>query len=64
MEASALYAFALARRRAVVCFAHVTNQMGMVDNDFEKGHAGGAYDALALIEAAAGRWFANQRNEG
>jgi uridine phosphorylase len=58
MEASALYAFAQARRRAVVCFAHVTNQMGMVDNDFEKGHAGGAYDALALIHATAGRWLA------
>jgi uridine phosphorylase len=60
MEAAALYAFALARRRAVVCFAHVTNQMGTVDNDFEKGHAGGAYDALALIETTAGRWLANR----
>lgn len=63
MEASALYAFAQARRRAVVCFAHVTNQMGTVDNDFEKGHADGAYDALALIEATAGRWLANRQAE-
>jgi uridine phosphorylase len=60
MEASALYAFAQARHRAVVCFAHVTNRMGTVDNDFEKGHAGGAYDALSLIETAAGRWLANR----
>jgi purine-nucleoside phosphorylase len=43
MEAAALYAFAQARRRDVVCFAHVTNQMGTVENDFEKGHAGGAW---------------------
>lgn len=60
MEASALYAFAQARRRAVVCFAHVTNQMGTVDNDFEKGHGGGAYDALALIHATANRWLAQE----
>jgi uridine phosphorylase len=58
MEASALYAFAQARHRAVVCFAHVTNQMGTVDNDFEKGHADGAYEALALIQATANRWLA------
>ena len=36
MEAAALYAFAKARGRAVVCFAHVTNQMGRIDEDFEK----------------------------
>mgnify|MGYP000846272006 CR=1 FL=1 len=64
MEASALYAFAQAQRRPVVCFAHVTNQMGTVDNDFEKGHAGGAFDALALIETTAGRWLASRRAEG
>ncbi len=57
MEAAALYAFAQARRQPVICFAHVTNQMGTVDNDFEKGHAGGAHDALALIRATAGRWL-------
>ena len=36
MEAAALYAFASARRRPVVCFAHVTNQMGRIEGDFEK----------------------------
>jgi uridine phosphorylase len=60
MEASALYAFAQARGSAVVCFAHVTNQMGTVDNDFEKGHADGAYGALALIHATASRWMAQE----
>ena len=40
---SALDAFAQARDKAVVCFAHVTNQMGRVEGDFEKGErAGGA----------------------
>lgn len=58
MEAAALYAFAEARRKPVICFAHVTNQMGTVDNDFEKGQADGAHDALALIHAAARRWLA------
>ena len=54
MEAAALYAFATARRRPVLCFAHVTNQMGRSDGDFEKGEANGARDALRLIEAIVG----------
>lgn len=39
METAALYAFAAARRRPVLCLAHVTNQMGSVEGDFEKGVA-------------------------
>lgn len=53
MEAAALYAFAYARKRAVLCFAHVTNQMAQVEGDFEKGEADGSVDALAVIVAAA-----------
>ena len=54
MEAAALYAFAVARGRTVVCVAHVTNTMGRSDgNDFEKGEAGGSLTALAIIEATA-----------
>jgi uridine phosphorylase len=55
MEAAALYAFARARQRPVLCFAHVTNQMGRVDGDFEKGEAGGSLHALQLIAVAADR---------
>lgn len=55
MEAAALYAFAAARGRAVVCFAHVTNQMGQIEGDFEKGEADGVADALAVIVRAARR---------
>jgi uridine phosphorylase len=54
MEAAALYAFATARRRPVLCVAHVTNQMGRADGDFEKGEANGARDALRLIETIVG----------
>ncbi|NJO22670.1 MAG: nucleoside phosphorylase [Sphingomonadales bacterium] len=53
MEAAALYAFAAARSKAVVCFAHVTNQMAVSEGDFEKGEANGSVDALAVIFAAA-----------
>ena len=53
MEAAALYAFARARGRPVICFAHVTNQMAQVEGDFEKGEAGGAHDALLLVAAIA-----------
>ncbi|HYD31649.1 MAG TPA: hypothetical protein VEB64_12445, partial [Azospirillaceae bacterium] len=56
MEAAALYAFARARRKPVLCFAHVTNQMGLAEGDFEKGEANGAKAALALVHAAADAW--------
>jgi ubiquinone/menaquinone biosynthesis C-methylase UbiE len=59
MEAAALYAFARARDKAVVCFAHVTNQMGQT-GDFEKGEANGAVASLSVIDAAAGAWLASQ----
>ena len=49
MEAAALYAFAQARTKPVICFAHVTNQMGRIEGDFEKGHADGAIDAMAIV---------------
>ena len=55
MEAAALYAFAHVRQKPVLCFAHVTNQMGRVDGDFEKGEADGSRDALQLIAIAADR---------
>lgn len=54
MEAAALYAFAQACGKRIVCFAHVTNQMGQ-EGDFEKGEADGTVDALAVIAAAARR---------
>lgn len=53
MEAAALYAFAKASGKRVLCFAQVTNQMGQVSGDFEKGEANGAHDALSLIAIAA-----------
>jgi uridine phosphorylase len=56
MEAAALYAFARARAKPVLCFAHVTNQMAQVEGDFEKGEANGARDALMVIAAAAETW--------
>jgi uridine phosphorylase len=49
MEAAALYAFATAARRRVLCLAHVTNAMGQDEGDFEKGEADGASEALLLL---------------
>lgn len=60
MEAAALYAFAAARHKPVLCFAHVTNQMAQVHGDFEKGEADGTTDALAVILAAARAWLRSQ----
>lgn len=55
MEAAGLYAFAQARNRAVICLAHVTNQMGTVEGDFEKGEANGSADALRVVSRIAER---------
>lgn len=49
MEAAGLYAFARAKNRNVICLAHVTNQMGQIEGDFEKGEANGAAAALVLV---------------
>jgi uridine phosphorylase len=49
MEASALYAFAQARNKPVICFAHVTNQMASIAGDFEKGEHNGSVDALEVL---------------
>lgn len=61
MENAALYAFAQARNKAVVCLAHVTNQMGQIEGDFEKGAADGTTDALKVIVATARHLL---RNDG
>jgi uridine phosphorylase len=51
MEAAALYAFARARGKLVLCLAHVTNTMGQAEQDFEKGESDGTTDALKVLEA-------------
>jgi len=50
MEAAALYAFAKASQRDVVCVAHLTNTMAQSKGDFEKGADNGSVDSLKLIE--------------
>jgi hypothetical protein len=56
MEAAALYAFARMRGQAVVCLAHVTNQLGCIEGDFEKGEGNGACGSLDLVLALAEAW--------
>jgi hypothetical protein len=41
------------RGRRVLCLAHVTNTMGLSGQDFEKGEAQGADEALRVLEALA-----------
>lgn len=55
MEAAALYAFAEARGREVLCLAHVTNSMGQDEGDFEKGEVDGTEIALRVLEAVVAR---------
>lgn len=49
MEAAALYAFAKAKNKNVICFAHLTNTMAQTEGDFEKGEEMGSLDTLELI---------------
>jgi uridine phosphorylase len=53
MEAAALYAYAESRGVQVVCIAHLTNEMGRGEIDFEKGAADGATEALAIVARIA-----------
>ncbi len=62
MEAAALYAFAWAAEKNIICFAHITNQMATIENDFEKGQNKGntamielIQTVLSLYRGAAGR---------
>ena len=56
MEGAALYTFAEAKERPVICFAHVTNRMATVENDFEKGEADGNKAMVDLAERTARTW--------
>jgi uridine phosphorylase len=49
METAALYAFAAARGKPVICLAHVTNAMGRDEGDFEKGEADGTAEVLRIL---------------
>jgi len=51
MEAAALYAYAEARGRDVVCVAHLTNAPGPVVDTFDKGVDRGVDQAVAVITA-------------
>ena len=53
--------YAAARNKPVLCFAHVTNQMGKIEGDFEKGVADGAEESLRLISVVAVRWISHHR---
>lgn len=55
MEAASLYAYAEARSRDVVCIAHVTNDMAVDGDDFEKGDDAGTHRILAVVSAVADR---------
>ena len=56
MEAAALYTFARTRGVRVLCLAHVTNTMGQVEGDFEKGEADGTAEALSVLQAIIGAY--------
>ena len=60
MEAAALYALAQARQYQIICFAHVTNQMGQSEGDFEKGESSGSETALYVVGQMAHSWRHSQ----
>lgn len=61
MEAAALYAFASTNQFDAICVAHVTNSMATGGDDFEKGDADGAHDALELVAAIIERLRGERR---
>jgi uridine phosphorylase len=63
MEAASLYAFAQARQKRIICFAHITNRMGIAPQDFEKGEALGSHESLRLINEIAKHWSKFRRHQ-
>jgi uridine phosphorylase len=63
MEAAALYAFANFHGLPVLCVAHVTNTMGQVEGDFEKGAADGTDEALSLLKHVVAAVSPSSRSE-
>lgn len=60
MEAAALYAFAKAKDKEVICIAHVTNEMGKEAGDFEKGEADGSRASLEIITKIIDQWASSK----
>ncbi len=54
MECAALYAYATARDKNIICFAHLTNTMAQEVGDFEKGEHFGSIDSLNLLKILLG----------
>lgn len=57
MESSALYSFAIAQKKDVICFAHLTNSMAQNEFDFEKGLENGSIDSLNLVYRTIEQFF-------
>ncbi len=53
MEAASLYAFAKAKEKKAVCFAHLNNTMAVNEGDFEKGIENGSVESLNIIYQTA-----------
>lgn len=45
-----------ARARPVICLALVSNQLGCIEGDFEKGERNGACESIDLVMALASAW--------
>ena len=56
MEAASPLAFSKARQFPVLCLAHVTNELGRLEGDFDKGEFNGSSQSLALALAVADAW--------
>jgi uridine phosphorylase len=56
MGVAALYTASQAKQYQVICFAHVTNQMGQTEGDFEKGEASGSETTLSVVGQTARSW--------
>ena len=61
MEAVALYTFARVKAVRVLCLAHVTNTMGLAEQDFEKGEADGTAEAFTALAALAQELLSSAR---
>ena len=56
MEAAALYALAEVKQYKIICFAHVTNQMGQTEGILKKDRLKAGFTALRILTQTARAW--------
>jgi hypothetical protein len=62
-EVAALCALSEAKQFKSISFAHVTNQMGQTEGDFDKGQAQSSLTTLRILSQTTAAWEGSLRSQ-